>query len=158
MIKLIERCRLRKANSQDMWAIRWLVLSAFLEPTQLKVEQFWVIEFDNNIIACGQLRRFEKAQELGSVVVKKQWRNQGLGSYLTQYLIQQATLPLYVECLGETLKQFYEKNGFVEVNFHNILPSIQKKFQVTSTVAKWLKLPLHIMVLNKTSSLKKIAS
>jgi amino-acid N-acetyltransferase len=66
MAELLEKCNLRKAIPQDIWAIRWLVLAAFLDPTQLKVKQFWVIELDRKIIACGQLRTFAQAQELGS--------------------------------------------------------------------------------------------
>lgn len=147
MVELLEKCNVRKAISQDIWAIRWLVLAAFLDPTQLKVEQFWVIELDRKIIACGQLRSFEKAQELGSVVVKKTYRNQGLGTYLTQHLIEERTGTLYLECLGNKLKNFYKRFGFIEVNFETSSPQLPEKFRVTKTLAKWLKLPLFIMIL-----------
>ena len=147
MVELLEKCNIRKAIPQDIWAIRWLVLAAFLDPTQLKVEQFWVIELDKKIIACGQLRNFDKAQELGSVVVKKNYRNQGLGTYLTQHLIEESTAPLYVECLGDKLKNFYQRFGFVEVNFEMSSSSLPKKFRRTKTLTKWLKLPLFIMML-----------
>ncbi|EAZ88121.1 GNAT family N-acetyltransferase [Crocosphaera chwakensis] len=147
MVKLLENCQIRQANSQDIWTIRWLVLAAFLDPTQLKVEQFWVIELDRKIIACGQIRTLAQAQELGSVVVKKTYRNQGLGNYLTQHLIEKSTAPLYVECLGDKLKNFYKKFGFVEVNFETNSPHLPEKFRVTKTLAKWLKLPLFIMML-----------
>ena len=145
MIELFSKCNVRKAIPEDIWAIRGLVLAAFLDPTQLKVEQFWVIELDRKIIACGQLRNFEEAQELGSVVVKKNYRNQGLGTYLTQHLIEESTGLLYVECLGNKLKNFYQRFGFVEVNGETSSPSLPKKFRVTKTLTKWLKLPLFIM-------------
>ncbi len=86
MVELIKQCCLRQATTQDIWGIRRLVLGAFLDPTQLKAEQFWVIELKGKIIACGQLRNFGEGQELGSVVVARRWRNQGLGSYLTERL------------------------------------------------------------------------
>ncbi len=147
MNELIEHCCLRQATTQDIWGIRRLVLGAFLDPTQLKAEQFWVIKSKGKIIACGQLRNFGEGQELGSVVVARRWRNQGLGSYLTKHLIAQRSLPLYLECLGEKLRKFYERLGFVEVNLSQLPPLMQKKFTLTSRIAKWLRLPLHIMAL-----------
>ncbi|MEM8778192.1 MAG: GNAT family N-acetyltransferase [Cyanobacteria bacterium P01_G01_bin.49] len=147
MVELIKKCGIRQATSQDIWSIRELVLGAFLDPTQLRPEQFWVIELKGKIIACGQLRRFDEAQELGSMVVKRQWRNQGVGTYLTQHLIKQATSPLYLECLGEQRRKFYERFGFVVVNLREISPSLQKKFRLTSTLAKWSRLPLYILIL-----------
>ena len=147
MVELLKECQLRQANSQEIWAIRWLVLRAFLDPTQLKIEQFWVIELDGEIIACGQLRTFSQAQELGSIVVKLAYRNKGLGTYLTQHLIEKSIAPLYVECLGDKLNNFYKKFGFVDVDFQTISSSLPKKFVVTHTLAKWLRLPLFIMAL-----------
>ena len=41
--------------------------------------------------ACGQLRYFPGAQELGSLVVAPAWRGRGLGTYLVKHLIQSAT-------------------------------------------------------------------
>ena len=87
------QCTIRPASAQDIKSIRRLVWSAKLDPTQLRWQQFWVIECSGKLAACGQLRNFEGARELGSLVVAKDWRDRGLGSYLTKYLIQQATEP-----------------------------------------------------------------
>ncbi len=149
MTELPREYRLRQATSQDMGVIRWLVLKEFLDPTQLRSQQFWVIELKGQIIACGQLRTFAQAQELGSIVVQKSYRNQGLGTYVTQHLIDISNYPLYLECLGNQLKNFYQRIGFVEVDFETISPELQQKFRVTSTLANWLRLPLYIMVLKK---------
>ncbi|EAZ92463.1 GNAT family N-acetyltransferase [Crocosphaera chwakensis] len=149
MIELPRGYCLRQATSQNIWIIRWLVLREFLDPTQLRPEQFWIIELDRQIIACGQLRTFAQAQELGSIVVQKSYRNQGLGTYLTEHLIKISHYPLYLECLGDQLKDFYQRLGFVEVDFDTISSSLQQKFRVTSTIAKWFRLPLYIMVLKK---------
>src|ERR671932_2532405 len=106
-------CILRRASAGDIWPIRKLVLSARLDPTQLRWSQFWVIECEGRVVACGQLRSFPGAQELGSLVVTPAWRGRGLGSYLTKHLIQAATQPLYLECLGSRLAKFYTRFGFV---------------------------------------------
>lgn len=124
-------CVLRPACAKDIWAIRKLVLSAKLDPTQVRWSQFWVIESEARIVACGQLRYFPGAQELGSVVVAPAWRSRGLGSYLVKYLIQQATQPLYLECLGSRLAQFYTRFGFVPVYWQELPRSLKWKFGVS---------------------------
>lgn len=144
---------LRPATVSDQWPIRWLVLSAGLDPTQIRWSQFWVVEKDGRVVGCGQLRQFEDAQELGSLVVARwvpwAWpvshRHQGLGSTLTQYLIQQASHPLYLECLGQNRVQFYEKLGFRVVELEDIAPSLRPKFTLTQRLARLLPIPLVVM-------------
>lgn len=131
MISLPAEYVLRKATSEDIWSIRLLVLRAALDPTQIKWEQFWVIEHNGEIVACGQLRNFSGVQELGSLVVLPRWRGQGLGTALTQHLINQATLPLYLECLGQQLAQLYSRFGFTQVAFENLPPSLKRKFGIS---------------------------
>jgi amino-acid N-acetyltransferase len=138
-------CTIRPAQSNDVWVIRKLVLSARLDPTQLRWQQFWIIEADDRVVACGQLRQFSNAQELGSLVVSPQWRGQGLGSYLTQHLIQQATQPLYLECLGDRLAQFYTRFGFVAVDWNTSPDLIKQKFRLSRWVSTLLRLRLFIM-------------
>ncbi len=129
-------CILRPATANDIWAIRKLVLSAKLDPTQLRWQQFWVIECDKSLVACGQLRSFPGAQELGSLVVAPAWRGKGLGSYVVKYLIQQATQPLYLECLGKKLVQFYHRFDFVPVDWQNLPSSLKWKFGLTQLASK----------------------
>ena len=138
-------CILRKATSKDASSIRWLVFKAKLDPTQIKWQQFWVIECDRNIIACGQLRNFTQAQELGSLVVTKNWRNRGLGSFLTQHLIEQATQPLYLECLGKKLIDYYQKFGFTIIDFQDLPASLKSKFKISQLGKKLIGVPVTFM-------------
>lgn len=135
MTDLPPDCHLRPARASDIWAIRKLVLGAKLDPTQLRWSQFWVIESGGKIIACGQLRCFAEAQELGSLVVASPWRGQGLGTYLTQYLIQQASQPLYLECVGLKLAEFYRRFGFVPIEWQDLPRSLKWKFGLTKVVS-----------------------
>lgn len=135
---------LRPAQREDLGAIRWLVLGAKLDPTQLRWSQFWVIEQGGQVIACGQLRSFTAAQELGSLVVVRAWRRQGLGTALTQHLIQQATEPLYLECLGTTLAQFYRRLGFESVSWPELPRSLQVKFGLSALAARF-RFPVFLM-------------
>ncbi|MCP6760682.1 MAG: GNAT family N-acetyltransferase [Fischerella sp. CENA71] len=138
-------CILRQATPADIWSIRWLVLSAKLDPTQLIWQQFWVIECEQQVIACGQLRNFSGAQELGSLVVKQNWRDRNLGSILTQHLIESATQPLYLECLGQRLANFYHKFGFVPIAFEDLPRSLQRKFQLSELGRKLGIVPVVLM-------------
>lgn len=143
--QLPDACVLRPARREDAWAIRRLVLGAFLDPTQLHWQQFWLIECGGRVIACAQLRTFSEAQELGSLVVAKEWRNRGLGAFLTQHLIQQANQPLYLECLGDRLAIFYQRLGFVPVFWQDLPRALQRKFGTSKVVAGLLRLPLRVL-------------
>jgi len=131
-------CILRRASAGDIWAIRKLVLRAKLDPTQVRWSQFWLIECEEGVIACGQLRRFSEAQELGSLVVASAWRGRGLGSLLVQHLIQEATEPLYLECLGSRLAKFYTRFGFVPIAWQELPPSLKWKFGLSQVASKLL--------------------
>ncbi|MEG4852697.1 GNAT family N-acetyltransferase [Microcoleus sp. B5-D4] len=144
-VSLPPECVLRQASAQDIKSIRRLVWSAKLDPTQLRWEQFWVIECGGKLAACGQLRNFAGAQELGSLVVAKEWRDRGLGRYLTKYLIQQATEPLYLECLGKRLASFYTRFGFVEVSVQELPQSLKFKFGLSQLAKTLFKIPVTIM-------------
>lgn len=138
-------CVLRRATSADKWLIRLLVFSAKLEPTQLRWQQFCAIECDGDLVACGQLRNFSEAQELGSLVVKSAWRGRGLGSFLTQHLIDTATQPLYLECLGQRLAQFYSRFGFVTISYEDLPASLQRKFGFSQLAKRLIKVPVIFM-------------
>jgi len=144
-VSLPSECVLRPASAQDIKSIRMLVWSAKLDPTQLRWEQFWVIECEGKLAACGQLRNFSGAQELGSLVVAKDWRDRGLGSYLTKHLIQQATEPLYLECLGKKLASFYTSFGFVEVPVQELPQSLKFKFGLSQLGKILFRIPVTIM-------------
>ena len=144
-LTLPKNCNLRPANAKDIWQIRKLVFGAKLDPTQLRYQQFWVIESENKIVACGQLRNFEGAQELGSLVVASAWRNRGLGTFLTKHLIEEAIAPLYLECLGKNLKKFYARLGFVTISWEELPQSLKFKFGLSEMGRKLLKIPVVLM-------------
>ncbi|HEY9625328.1 MAG TPA: GNAT family N-acetyltransferase [Crinalium sp.] len=144
-VQLPDGCVLRPAQQDDIWAIRRLVMGAVLDPTQLRWQQFYVIECGGKVIACAQLRRFPDAQELGSLVVANDWRNKGLGTLLSQHVIQQATQPLYLECLGDRLAHFYQRLGFIPASWEELPRSLQRKFGTSKLVAGVFRLPLRIL-------------
>ncbi|MEH1830925.1 MAG: GNAT family N-acetyltransferase [Nostoc sp.] len=152
-LSLPSGCVLRKATSADKWSIRLLVFSAKLDPTQLNWQQFWVIECDESLVACGQLRSFSGAQELGSLVIVSAWRGRGLGTLLTQHLINTATQPLYLECLGQRLAQFYSRFDFVPISFEDLpqfprtrgLSALKGKYRFSQLAKRLLRIPVVFM-------------
>lgn len=145
-------CLLRRASATESWQLRKLIFSEKLDPTQLRWQQFWIIECESKLVACGQLRNFSGAQELSSLVVVTAWRQRGLGSYLTQHLIQEATEPLYLECLGEKLVKFYTRFGFVPVSWQDVPSSLKFKFGLPQIGKKLLGIPVNIMHYQKLPS------
>lgn len=140
-------CILRQATLDDAWSIRWLVLSAILDPTQLRWQQFWVIECNRSLVACGQLRKFTDTQELGSLVVTGAWRGRGLGSFLTQHLINTATQSLYLECIGKELTGFYSQFGFIPISFVELPKSLQLRFALPELGRRLIRVPVVFMQL-----------
>ena len=143
--RLPPSCHIRPALAKDIWPIRRLVFSARLDPTQLRWQQFSVIEHEAKILACGQLRTFPGCQELGSLVVTPAWRRQGLGTALAQHLTQQAAEPLYIECLGSELAAFYQQLGFIPLRGTELPPALRRKFGISQAIARILHLPLYQM-------------
>lgn len=144
-VSLPNGCILRQATSEDIWSIRWLVMKAKLDPTQIRFSQFSVIECQGKIVACGQLRNFYDTQELGSLVVTLAWRNRGLGTLITRHLIEEATQPLYLECLGQRLAKFYTNFGFVVITFEDLPRSLKNKFGLSQLGKRLLRVPVVFM-------------
>ncbi len=99
-----------------IWLVIFLVL---LKGTWVN---FWVVEQDGSLVACAKLCQYETYSILYDLFVVPEQRGRGLGSYLVNYLSQQATKPLYLGCLPSTI-EFYTRLGFTPVSPKK-LPSI----------------------------------
>ncbi|MCA1995311.1 MAG: GNAT family N-acetyltransferase, partial [Coleofasciculus sp. S288] len=108
------------------------------------------------LVACGQLRNFSGAQELSSLVVVPAWRKRGLGTYLTKHLIQEATQPVYLECLGEKLVKFYIGLGFVPISWQDLPRSLKLKFGLPQLARNLFKIPVEIMQYQRLQISSKI--
>lgn len=136
-IELPPGCVLRPACATDTEAIQSLMSTELLDPTQLHWSQFWVIEMNRCLVACGQLRRYRGAMELGSLVVATEKRGQGLGTRLVQHLIEQATAPLYLAC-GARLMPFYARLGFVPIKWLLLPCPLKLKFGLSKLLTTLL--------------------
>ena len=111
------------------------------------------METERRLVACGQLRSFPNTQELGSLVVHRNWRGQDLGKQLAQHLIQRASHSLYLECLGINLMHFYQNLGFQVIDPALVPSLLGKKFNRSSQLAQRFRLPLYIMAHNGSDNI-----
>lgn len=78
-------------------------------------QQFWVIEFQGQLIACAKLCCHRQYSALFNVLVAAHWRSQGVGSYLVGYLAATSPKPLYLACTLNNI-EFYARFGFVTIS------------------------------------------
>ena len=144
-LSLPSGCTIRPAQAEDWGEIWKMVLGAKLDPTQLRWQQFWTITCNGKLVACGQLRHFKGAQELGSLVVHPHWRGRGLGTTLCRHLMRQAVEPLYLECLGDRLARFYTHLGFIAVPWQELPRSLKLKFGISQMAKTLFGVPVMIL-------------
>lgn len=85
---------------------------------------YWVLEYHDQVIGCAKLQCQGAYSVLYDVYITPDWRGQGLGSYLVQFLGQQARRPLYLACLPARLA-FYTRLGFSPVHPRKLSPLLQ---------------------------------
>ncbi|OWY63771.1 hypothetical protein B7486_51160 [cyanobacterium TDX16] len=145
LTSLPDGCIFRPARFQDTLVILKFMIAARLDPTRLYRSQFWVIESEEQLIAFGRLCNLNHAKELASLFVVPQWRHQGLGSYLVQHLIAQASQPLYLKCRADKLISFYSQFGFVPIPWQTLPMPLKWEFGLTELMKRLLHIPLITM-------------
>jgi amino-acid N-acetyltransferase len=105
--------RLRSAAESDAPAIRKLIWQAHINPMSLNWKRFVVaVDQQDRIIGCVQIKsHYDGTSELASLVVRPEYRGQGIARILIERLLLDAPSPLYLTCRS-SLKHLYEKFGF----------------------------------------------
>jgi amino-acid N-acetyltransferase len=102
---------IRRATSADQGIIKQLVREESLDPTSLNWPQFLIAERGSEVVGIGQIRLYRGCRELGSLVVKRGFRNRGVGALLVEALLAQETGDVYLECASYN-QPYYERFGF----------------------------------------------
>lgn len=115
--------RLRAARKDDQATIRRLVKRARINPLGLDWRNFLLaIEEGGTIIGCGQIKRHrDGSRELASLVVREEWRGQGVASTIINTLLPTGEGPIWLMCRAE-LVSYYRRFGFREVGSSGSLP------------------------------------
>ncbi len=106
--------RIRPAVDTDQPLIRQMVQKAHLDPTGLHWSHFIVAENDGKIVGIGQMR--PKGPELGSLVVRKDYRRCGIGGQIIKALVDTQPGDVYLECQSG-LADYYRRFGFEEIHW-----------------------------------------
>ena len=111
---------LRPAVEADFPAIKELIRKARINPTRLDWRRFTVAisrftpsgDEKSELVGCVQLKPVPGGLvELASLVVRSDFRGQGLARSLIEHILAESPRPLYLTCRSG-LGVFYEKFGF----------------------------------------------
>ncbi len=128
---------LRPARAEDHAIIRALVRRARLDPLNLHWQNFIVAASGSLIIGVCQVKPYLGARELGSLVVQKDWRKQGVGSALIKALLAQEKGGLFLLCRQE-LESYYAQFGFVRVGWKETRGMVRLKYMMGRVIVQLL--------------------
>lgn len=121
---------MRPARSDDAATIRRLVRGAGLDPTSLHWPNFLIAEAEGRIVGIGQIKPYRDAPELGSLVVVKSHRRQGVGAAIVQALIKRERADLFLFC-RDRLEAYYARFGFQQVGARDLRGTLRWKYALT---------------------------
>lgn len=105
----------RRATEQDHRAIRALVRSERLNPTEIKWPNFLVAVTAGRIIGAVQMRKHaDGSRELGSLVVAKEGRGHGIASRLIDALLAEDRQPVWLITAAPNAGA-YARWGFMQI-------------------------------------------
>ncbi|MBL8160646.1 MAG: GNAT family N-acetyltransferase [Anaerolineae bacterium] len=107
---------IRPARESDQEMIKQMVRDEQLDPTNLNWPQFVVAEHDGQIVGIGQVRPYPKCRELGSIVVKAEYRKKGVGALIINTLLANETGVVYLESEAHN-ERYYARFGFERIPF-----------------------------------------
>ncbi len=107
---------IRPATADDAKTIKQMVRNARLDPTSLKWQRFLIAEVDSQIVGIGQVKQYPGCEELGSLVVARPFRKQGIAGELIAALEARSGRPLYLFCASH-LEGFYQQFGYETIGF-----------------------------------------
>jgi len=118
---------IRTARLNDASTIKRLVRGAQLDPTSLDWQNFLVAEKDGRVIGVGQVKPYRASRELGSLVVLKAYRGQGVGAEIVRALIAREPGELFLLC-QDRLESYYARFGFHQVQWRELRGTVRLKY------------------------------
>jgi len=106
-----------------------MVHAAGLDPTSLHWPNFLVAEHGGRVIGVGQVKPYRGGRELGSLVVLKPYRGQGIGSAIVRALIEREPGELFLLC-REPLETYYQPFGFRRASIRELRGMVRLKYIV----------------------------
>jgi N-acetylglutamate synthase-like GNAT family acetyltransferase len=126
---------IRRATADDQELIRQMVRDENLDPTALNWPNFHIAEHGGQIVGIGQIRPYPRCRELGSLVVKQEYRQQGVGALLVRSLLEQETGDVYLECLHHN-ETYYARFGFVRLAWWRVPMPLKLKVLLGNLIGR----------------------
>ena len=117
---------IKEAIEKDLPSIMVLIRSERADGRGISYNQFLIAKDRDEIIGCVRIKELDNCLELGSLVVRPQYRNMGIGGKLVrEILIKDKRRPVYLLCLAQ-MASFYSRAGFNEIDI-GLAPDTLKK-------------------------------
>jgi N-acetylglutamate synthase-like GNAT family acetyltransferase len=116
---------IKEATEKDLPLIMALIKSERADGRKIFYNQFLIAKDGDEIIGCIRIKELENCLELGSLVIRPQYRNIGIGSKLIKKILARETRrPVYLLCRAQ-MSDFYSRGGFSEIDI-NFAPDALK--------------------------------
>lgn len=136
---------IRPAREDDAPQIKAMIRRARLDPTSLKWPNFLIAEHAGETIGVGQIKPYRDCQELGSLVVDRAYRRQGVAAQLIEALEARAERPLYLMCESR-LENFYAQFGYASIAYREMPGTLRLKW---SAAALFRVFGIRVLVMRK---------
>jgi amino-acid N-acetyltransferase len=138
--------KVRPARREEGRLIRRLVgeAGAGLDPTRLRWQNFLVAESEGQVVGCAQIRAYPGFRELGSLVVRKAYRGQGIGEALIRALLAREDGVVYLMCRGR-MAPYYARFGFEEIKPRQAPWALKTKVRAGQVMASAFGVRLAVM-------------
>lgn len=136
---------LRKAAPADQETIKRMVRAAGLDPSALHWSHFVIAEMaGESVVGIGQIRPYRNCPELGSLVVRKPFRDRGIGGMIIQELIAHHPPPVYLECRSQ-MAAYYTRFGFSEIPWPQAPMPLKLKAGVGNLLGRLVGMRVAVM-------------
>ncbi|HEY9705338.1 MAG TPA: GNAT family N-acetyltransferase [Allocoleopsis sp.] len=112
--------------------------------------KYWIIKYENMIIACATLLESAEYSTISYVYIRPNWRKRKLGSALIQFMVNQSQKTVYLICQPKLLT-FYRNLGFTQLNWDNLSLPLKTRFNIFSPHPKLWGFPLFLMEYEKSA-------
>jgi amino-acid N-acetyltransferase len=134
-------------STMPLWVSITLAVLLAEREQQRNWDQYWVIEYQGELIACGRLDIHSDHSEIYDLFVLPEWRAQGLGAALMQQLIKKARSPIYLASLPNAV-MFYQRLGFRSIPAQALPLLLAGRLSLHSP--RYRRVGLQAMVLGET--------
>jgi N-acetylglutamate synthase-like GNAT family acetyltransferase len=141
---MTDHYRIRRAHADEEAAIKSMIRGEQLDPMNVHWPNFLVAEEQGRIIGIGQVKPYRGGRELGSLVVRPEYRRNGVGAALIEALIAQERGPLVLFCLAFR-EPYYAKFGFRRAAVRDLPGMFKLKYVMGSFFVRLIGRRLIVM-------------